>query len=785
MSDMNGQGFDNPPVDSSPRCTNGSSAGRRVVCRIVAGNPGSSGVRRLRRALPLFVLLALVALVVVFGAAPALASQGYWQVLSSGTAQDLHSVFFVDQSVGWAVGNGGVILATTTGGISWQAQTSGTTADLLSVAFADANHGWAVGTTSGSGPVIIHTSDGGTTWMAQKSPSTTGLTSLTVVDRNTAWACGASAGIVQTSDGGATWTKQDSGLAASSSITLNSIKFVDKTYGFTGGTYNMQVTTDGGQTWLPGASINTTSQSWGLYGVDSLSFTDKDNGWLIGNHSIIGTDPIQYVPFLLHTTNGARSWQAVTVGSTGTPNAVFFVSHDEGWIIGDTGLILHTSDGGVTWVAQASGTVNGLNAISLTDPTHGFAVGQAGTIVKYRVGTSPPPNPGGSPIFADVPATAPYFAAIQGLGQAGVIDGYPVGATKEFRPGNSVLRAQFPKMALGVLQVPVTDTDWTASHIPFTDLGPKVAGKLYPHDYVAVAYNIGMAQGTTTTTFDPFKNIKRIQLISMVVRAGRLFNASALPDPPADWSGVLTPAFYSDPNHGANLRIAEYNHLLDGLVGFGSTWDANATATRGEAAQILWNLYNAVGTLPTPPGKRILFADDFSNTGSGWPMFGDQSSAVGYDTAQQNYVVTINQAPLGSWAARSANYTDFTAEVDGKIGNALGGLYGLVFRLTDNNNYYEFAVSSDGTCQLWKRVAGTRDALVTADASAALNPTGYNHLRVTCQGSTITLFVNGTQVGDPITDTTFSSGKIGLIGEALTSGGVQFRFDNFKLWSAP
>ncbi len=362
-----------------------------------------------------------------------------------------------------------------------------------------------------------------------------------------------------------------------------------------------------------------------------------------------------------------------------------------------------------------------------------------------------------------------------------------MGATKEFRPGNSVLRAQFPKMALGVLQVPVTDTDWTASHIPFTDLGPKVAGKLYPHDYVAVAYNIGMAQGTTATTFDPFKNIKRIQLISMVVRAGRLFNASALPDPPAGWSGVLNPAFYSDPNHGANLRIAEYNHLLDGLVGFGPTWDANATATRGEAAQILWNLYNAVGTLPPAPGKRILFADDFSTTARPypWSIFADQTSAVGYDLVHQNYVISINQAPLGAWGGRSPIYTDFTAEVDGEIANTLDGIYGIVFRLTDNNNYYEFAVSNDGTCQLWKRVAGTRDTLVTANASAVLNPTGYNHLRVTCQGSTITLFVNGTQVGDPITDTTFSSGMIGLIGEALTSSGVQFRFDNFKLWSAP
>ena len=786
MSSMTGWGLAGSPFEGSSEIVNGGATGRKGIAIGPVGGRASSRIgRSRRRALILAVALALMALFIAVGAGPALASEGYWQVLSSGTSQDLHSVFFIDQNTGWAVGNAGVILATTTGGLTWQSQTSGTTGALLSVAFADAKNGWAVGTTSDSGPVILHTSDGGATWAPQTSPGATALRSITVIDKNTAWACGDSAGIIKTADAGTTWVKQDSGMVASSSVTLDSIKFVDKTYGFTGGTYHVRVTTDGGQTWLEGGNINTLGENWGLYGADSLSFTDKDNGWLIGNASIIGTNPVQYVHFLLRTTTGGRSWQKKTVGSSGNPRVVDFIDQDNGWIIGDAGLILHTSNGGVTWVVQTSGTTNDLSGVSLSDKDHGFAVGQAGTIVKYRVGTGPPPIPGGTPIFVDVPATATYFSAIQGLGQAGVVEGYQVGANQEFRPANILLRAQFVKMALGVLQVPVSDADWTGSKVPFTDLGPKVAGKLYPHDYIAVAYNIGMAQGKTATTFAPFQNITRLQLISMVVRAGRLFSPNSLPDPPADWTGVLT-AYYSDPDHGANVRIAEYNHLLDGLSGFGSTWNATNPATRGEAAQILWNLYNVVGTLPAAPGKRILFADDFSNSASGWPTYGDQTSAIGYDSSLQDYVISINQAPLGTWAARSPNYTDFTAEVDGQIANSLDGTYGLVFRLADNNNYYEFALSKDGHCQLWKRVSGTRQDLTPAiDATSVFNASGWNHLRVTCQGSAITLFVNGFQMGNPITDSTLGSGKIGLIGEAITSGGVQFRFDNFKLWSAP
>jgi len=44
-----------------------------------------------------------------------------------------------------------------------------------------------------------------------------------------------------------------------------------------------------------------------------------------------------------------------------------------------------------------------------------------------------------------------------------------------------------------------------------------------------------------------------------------------------------------DPEHGANLRTAEYNGLLAGLAGFGPSWDPWAVCSRGEAAQILCN----------------------------------------------------------------------------------------------------------------------------------------------------------------------------------------------------
>ena len=44
-----------------------------------------------------------------------------------------------------------------------------------------------------------------------------------------------------------------------------------------------------------------------------------------------------------------------------------------------------------------------------------------------------------------------------------------------------------------------------------------------------------------------------------------------------------------DPIHGLGLRLAEYNGLLVGVLGFGADWDPWKYASRGEVAQMLWN----------------------------------------------------------------------------------------------------------------------------------------------------------------------------------------------------
>lgn len=183
--------------------------------------------------------------------------------------------------------------------------------------------------------------------------------------------------------------------------------------------------------------------------------------------------------------------------------------------------------------------------------------------------------------FPDVPLTNAYHDAIEGMAAKKIISGYTTGY---FGPGDPVVRQQFAKMI--VLTKGLTPT--LSDKYDFTD-SASIAdpeGDLYPYHFVARAALSGLVKGYADGSFKPLNNISRQQVITMVVRAG----STVLVPPPFGYKGVLD---YSDPAHGENIRVAEYNGLLDGIMGSASGlagWSTTGNATRGECAQVLWNL---------------------------------------------------------------------------------------------------------------------------------------------------------------------------------------------------
>ncbi len=199
----------------------------------------------------------------------------------------------------------------------------------------------------------------------------------------------------------------------------------------------------------------------------------------------------------------------------------------------------------------------------------------------------------------------PYEASILTLADREIIGGYTNG---NFGPDDPVIRQQFAKMIVLTLDLPVTESDWPNPAVPFVDLDSDDLTKLYPHEYVAVCALNNITRGTDATHFSPLRKITRQQVITMVVRAADNLTPGTLTAVPAGWNdGVLN---YSDPDHGANIRKAEYNGLLDGI--WASTtiptpglagWDTTKNATRGEVAEILAQLLYRAGTVLTVTGS--------------------------------------------------------------------------------------------------------------------------------------------------------------------------------------
>ena len=188
--------------------------------------------------------------------------------------------------------------------------------------------------------------------------------------------------------------------------------------------------------------------------------------------------------------------------------------------------------------------------------------------------------------FPDVSDSNPYYEAITGMADAGIIGGFDDGT---FGPDKLVTRQQFAKMIVGAMSptVVATEDSWQDSNKPFNDLVPDDPNSLYPNDYVAEAFKNGITQGKSPGKYAPYDNITRAHVTTMAVRAAQNLEPGVLQDPPANYTGTLGDF---DPNHGKNLIKAEYNGLTEGLREFYAGWNPWQEATRGEVAQMLWNL---------------------------------------------------------------------------------------------------------------------------------------------------------------------------------------------------
>jgi photosystem II stability/assembly factor-like uncharacterized protein len=107
--------------------------------------------------------------------------------------------------------------------------------------------------------------------------------------------------------------------------------------------------------------------------LHAVQFVDENEGWAVGDEGV-----------LWHTVDGGQNWERQPTGIRASLRSVHFLNPYTGWIAGreelpngagSAGVLLFTSDGGLKWRRLGSNAFPGLNRVRFVDHTTGFAVG--------------------------------------------------------------------------------------------------------------------------------------------------------------------------------------------------------------------------------------------------------------------------------------------------------------------------------------------------------------------------------------------------------------------------
>jgi photosystem II stability/assembly factor-like uncharacterized protein len=168
-----------------------------------------------------------------------------WTVLSSGTPNDLTSIYFPDFNTGYAVGLYGSILKTVDAGTDWTVLTVGPYASsyvFLSDYFLNPDSGFVVGGFIGGSGGIWKTIDGGVTWSGESGQSDFYFYSVFCTNADTGFAIGEAGTVRKTYNGGALWDTLPNGTLND----LHSVFFTNKNTGYAVGALGTILKTSNG-----------------------------------------------------------------------------------------------------------------------------------------------------------------------------------------------------------------------------------------------------------------------------------------------------------------------------------------------------------------------------------------------------------------------------------------------------------------------------------------------------------------------------------------------------------
>ncbi len=190
---------------------------------------------------------------------------------------------------------------------------------------------------------------------------------------------------------------------------------------------------------------------------------------------------------------------------------------------------------------------------------------------------------------------------------------------------------------------------------------------------------------------------------------------------------------------------------------------------------------------PTISEPTIILHDDFSDNTQGWPTGTNTGFSSSYVTSDTSFSIQISKSNWMAWITAGLDEADVIVETHAhpvSADVADGFDYGVICREVDDDNFYYFAIRSDGYYQILRI---TKDSAILL--SGDWKPLGvpfytdqWNTIRAACIGSTLTLSVNGQQIAQVEDDTPLERGDVALAVETLNATDVTVHFADITVY---
>ena len=177
-----------------------------------------------------------------------------------------------------------------------------------------------------------------------------------------------------------------------------------------------------------------------------------------------------------------------------------------------------------------------------------------------------------------------------------------------------------------------------------------------------------------------------------------------------------------------------------------------------------------------------LYADNFSNPNSGWPVGDDGKNRVEYLNGE--YRILVRPKQWGLFVRPGFQAVDYSVAVDLRNVNRTIGSYGIAFGISaDWSTLYTLEIYRDSWFGIYRWDPDDIHVLSEAPSTAIIGGKAVNHIKVERNGASIRAYANGQLLAEVFDGSYMGTRYVGLVAFSYSESNVDIRYDNFSVYS--